>query len=341
MRSPLLDLPGAVAGHGIDADVAAHYGSFNGEQRTLESGEGFVDLSHRDVVRIAGPDRLTWLHSLTTQFFMDLQPKQWTGALILSPQGHVEHAFFGYDDGEAFIGHTEPGHADALVEFLDRMRFMMRVDATDVTDEIAVTWRPRSPHVDDGSSEVEVRASASVETSRGNQSRNPYADYEFVPRAQLEDYAAAAGPACGMWAFEALRIARGEPRLGIDTDHRTIPNEVGWIGPAVHLEKGCYRGQETVARVHTLGRPPRRLTLLHLDGSENRLPAAGAELRLGDRVVGFVGSSARHHELGPIALAVVKRNVALDVQLTVGEMPATQEMLVDPELGLHVRPRLT
>ena len=143
MKSPLLDLPGAVAGDGIDADVAAHYGSFNGEQRTLESGEGFVDLSHRDVIRVEGPDRLTWLHSLTTQYFLDLPPKQWTGALILSPQGHVEHAFFGYDDGEAFVAHTEPGHAAALVEFLDRMRFMMRVEVTDVTDEIAVTWRPR------------------------------------------------------------------------------------------------------------------------------------------------------------------------------------------------------
>ena len=81
-----------------------------------------------------------------------------------------------------------------------------------------------------------------------------------------------------MWAFEALRIARGEPRLGLDTDHRTIPNEAGWIGTAVHLDKGCYRGQETVARVHTLGRPPRRLTMLHLDGSTNRLPGRGSDL---------------------------------------------------------------
>ena len=131
-----------------------------------------------------------------------------------------------------------------------------------------------------------------------------------MPRERLTAYAEAAGPACGLWAFEALRIARGEPRFGIDTDHRTIPNEAGWIPSAVHLDKGCYRGQETVARVHTLGRPPRRLTLLHLDGTENRLPERGADVLHGDKVVGFVGSSARHHELGPIALAIVKRNVA-------------------------------
>jgi tRNA-modifying protein YgfZ len=314
MRSPLLDLPGAVAADGIDRDVAAHYGSFNGEQRTLEGGDGFVDLSHRDVLRVSGPDRLTWLHSLTTQHLEALPPKVWTGVLILSPQGHVEHAFFGYDDGESFTAHTEPGAAAALVEFLDRMRFMMRVEVADVTDALAVTWRP----------------SAAGE--------GPYAGYELVPRDQLTAYAEAAGPACGLWAFEALRIARGEPRLGLDTDHRTIPNEAGWVGPAVHLDKGCYRGQETVARVHTLGRPPRRLTLLHLDGSENRLPTIGADLLLGDKVVGFVGTSARHHELGPIALAMVKRNVPLDAQLTVEGMPAAQEVLVDPEVGLHVRP---
>src|SRR4051812_1920351 len=282
MASPLLDLPGAVAADGVDRDVAAHYGSFNGEQRTLESGEGFVDLSHRDVVRVSGPDRLTWLHSLTSQHLEALPPKVWTGALILSPQGHVEHAFFGYDDGESFTAHTEPGAGAALVEFLDRMRFMMRVEVSDVTDELAVTWRPSA-------------------TAEG-----PYAGYELVPRDRLTAYADAAGPACGLWAFEALRIARGEPRLGLDTDHRTIPNEAGWVGPAVHLDKGCYRGQETVARVHTLGRPPRRLTLLHLDGTENRLPEVGAPLTLPapsggteeGRSVGFVGSSARHAELG-------------------------------------------
>jgi folate-binding protein YgfZ len=143
-----------------------------------------------------------------------------------------------------------------------------------------------------------------------------------------------------MWAFEALRIARGEPRLGLDTDHRTIPNEAGWIGTAVHLDKGCYRGQETVARVHTLGRPPRRLTLLHLDGSDNRLPERGSDLLNGDRSVGFVGSSARHHELGPIALAMVKRNVPIETALVVDGLAAAQEVIVDPDAGLHVRPSL-
>lgn len=321
MKSPLLDLPGAVAADAPDSAVAAHYGSFNTEQRTLVAGDGFVDLSHRDVVRISGPDRLTWLHSLTTQHLTDLQPGVATGVLVLSPQGHVEHAFFGSDDGAAFTAHTEPGRAAALVEFLERMKFMMRAEVADLTAELAVTWRP-------------------ARLDGGDLPESPYAGYELVPRDRLTAYSDAAGPAAGLWAFEALRIARGEPRFGIDTDARTIPNEAGWIGPAVHLDKGCYRGQETVARVHTLGRPPRRLTLLHLDGSENRLPPTGSELMLGEKAVGFVGSSARHHELGPIALAMVKRNVALDATLSVDGMPAAQEVIVDPDVGLHVRARL-
>ncbi|NUS52929.1 MAG: folate-binding protein, partial [Nocardioidaceae bacterium] len=186
--SPLLSLPGAVAADEPDTAVAAHYGSFFGEQRTLESGEGFVDLSHRGVVRVSGPDRLTWLHSLTSQSFEGLAPGVPTGALVLSPQGHVEHAMYGADDGEAFTAHVEPGQAAALVAWLDSMRFMMRVEVADVTDELAVAWRPS-------------RAADEA----------PFAAYELVPRDQLTSYAEAAGPACGLWAFEALRIARGEP----------------------------------------------------------------------------------------------------------------------------------
>ena len=329
--SPLLGLPDAVSGNGVDAPVAAHYGSFNGEQRRLATGNGFVDLSHRGVIRVSGPDRLTWLHSLTTQHLTALQPGVPTAALVLSPNGHVEHAMYGVDDGEAFTAHVEPGEAAPLVAWLDRMRFMMRVEVEDLTEELAVAWRP---------------VASTTAGPFTEDSRDP-GKYDVFPRSDLEKYAEAAGPACGMWAYEALRIARGEPRFNVDTDHRTIPNEVGWIPSAVHLDKGCYRGQETVARVHTLGRPPRRLTLLHLDGSDNRLPKRGSPVRLSTpagaegtegKEVGFVGSSARHHELGPIALALLKRNVPVDAALEADGLPASQEVVVDPEVGLHVRP---
>lgn len=312
MESALLGLPGAVSADGVDAPVAAHYGSFNTEQRALARGEGFVDLSHRDVFVVDGPDRLTWLHSLTSQHLESLPPGVPTQALILSPNGHVEHHFHAIDDGERLTAHTGPGQGAELVDWLDRMRFMSRVEVTLQPDR-AVCWRP-----------------SGGEDAPGK--------YDVISRSELAVYAEAAGPAAGLWAYEALRIARGEPRVGLDTDHRTIPNEIGLIGAAVHLDKGCYRGQETVARVHTLGRPPRRLTMLHLDGSENRLPAQGAELTWEGKQIGFVGTSARHYELGPIALAMVKRNVPVQAQLECDGLVAAQEVVVDPEVGLHVRP---
>jgi folate-binding protein YgfZ len=283
VTSPLLSRPGAVAADAPDAGVAAHYGDPYREQRQLESGAAVVDLSHRPVVRVSGPDRLTWLHSLTTQHLTALAPGAWTEALILSPQGHVEHHLDLVDDGSAVWAHVEPGTAGALVDYLDRMRFMMRVEVSDVSDSWAVL----------GSS--------------------------LVPRADLASYD---GELAGIWAHEALRVAARRPRLGVDTDHRTIPNEVGWLGRAVHLDKGCYRGQETVARVYNLGRPPRRLVLLHLDGSDSALPAAGSEVTLDGRAVGVVGTAVRHYELGPLALALVKRNVPDEAALLAGEVPA-------------------
>lgn len=308
-RSPLLARPGAVSGDGPDAPVAAHYGSIVAEQRRFEAGGTFVDLSHRDVLTITGPDRLTWLHDLSTQHVRDLVPGVRTSALILSPQGRIEHGFDLVDDGETVWAHTEPGAAAPLVAFLDRMRFMSRVEVREVTGAHAVIGLPGL-------------------------------GWELRPRAELADVPDELGDPVGSWAWEAARIAAGRVRIGLDTDDLTIPNEAGLLDVAVHLDKGCYRGQETVARVHTLGRPPRRLTLLHLDGSVDHLPAIGSEITVDGRKVGTVGTSARHHELGPIALALLKRSVDLDAALLVDGVAAAQEAVVDPEAGLHVRPVL-
>lgn len=323
-HSLLLDLPGAVEADAPDAGVAAHYGDPFREQRLLDSGGGAVDLSHRGVVRVSGPDRLGWLHSLATQHLEALPAGQATTALLLSPHGHVEHALYAVDDSEAFWAHVEPGTAGALVEFLNSMRFLMRVEVEDVTDQYAIVWTPA------GAARLESGQFLARVGERG-------ADV-FVPRSELAAYVG--DTPAGLWAYEALRIAAHEPRLGIDTDRRTIPHEAGWIGSAVHLDKGCYRGQETVARVHNLGRPPRRLVMLHLDGSVDHLPSVGDSVEKDGRQVGFVGSAARHYELGPIALGLIKRNVPLDAELLAGGVAAAQEVIVDPDIGLHVRPQL-
>ncbi len=305
--SPLLDRPGAVPADPPDAGVAAHYGDPIREQRQLAGGAGVVDLSHRDVVRISGPDRLSWLHNLTTQRLDKLAPGVGAEALVLSPQGHVQHHLLLVDDGEATWVHLEPGAAASLVEFLNSMRFMLRVEVADVTDDWAVAWQPtREPHA-----ELLTRVDPQGDAATGRQ--------VFVRRAGLSEFADAAGNLVGVAALEALRVEAGRPRFGLETDHRTIPHELGWIGGAVVLDKGCYRGQETVAHVANLGRPPRRLVRLHIDGSvRETLPPHGTEVFVEGASVGRVTTSAYHHELGPIALAVVKYMTSDDAPVVVG-----------------------
>jgi tRNA-modifying protein YgfZ len=327
--SPLLTLPAAVPADPPDAGVAAHYGDPHGEQRRLaEERTGFVDLSHRGVLRVAGPDRLTWLHSFTSQHLESLKPGHAVEALILSPQGRIEHALYLIDDGEATWFHVEPRTAPEVLAFLDKMRFMMRVEPEDMTDRYAV-----------------VLTTGPV--PEGVLARDVELGHElFLPRERLADFAkdGNAGEPAGMWAYEALRIAGHRPRVGLETDDRTIPHELDWIATAdhpgaVHLNKGCYRGQETVARVDNLGHPPRRLVFLHLDGTPEHLPAHGTEVTTADgRAVGHVTSAARHYELGPVALALVKRTTPVDAQLLADGVPAAQEVVVAPETGANRRP---
>jgi folate-binding protein YgfZ len=155
--------------------------------------------------------------------------------------------------------------------------------------------------------------------------------YALVPRGELSATTTAFASAnlqVGMWAIEAERIAQGRARITLDTDHKSIPNELGLLNKAVHMNKGCYRGQETVAKVFNLGHPPRRLVLLHLDGSSVDIPSHGDAVTYDGKEIGFVGSVARHYELGPIALAVIKRMTPADAVLEVKGIPASQEILV-------------
>jgi folate-binding protein YgfZ len=288
-----------------DSAVAGHYGDPCREQRQLAAGEAAVDLSHRPVVRVTGPDRLSWLHSLLSQHLLQLQPGESTEALVLSPNGHVEHHLHLVEDGTQVLAHVEPGTAASLVEFLDKMRFRLRVEVS-LADDLAVRWHPGA--VD------------------GLATRTGFGCFALVPEGSGYD-----GELAGVQALEALRVRARRPRLGFDTDHRTLPHEVGWLTTAVHLDKGCYRGQETVARVHNLGRPPRRLVLLRLDCGDSELPPVGEPVLHGDREVGRLGTAVRHHELGPIALALVKRQVPADAQLMVRGGTAVIDPVGEPE----------
>ena len=335
--SPLLGRPRAVAGEGVDAGVAAHYGDPLREQRLLVEGLAAVDLSHRGILTVTGPDRISWLHSLTTQMLTGLAPHTSVETLVLSPKGHIEHDLHLVDDGQTTWVTVEPGTTEALASWLDSMRFMLRVEVAVVSTDYAVIGEPMRSETAPGEPLAwsdpwplmvgdTAAYSVLVDPVKHPGSERPWREL-IVPRNQLEQ-AVGDRPLAGMWAAEALRVAAWRPRLGFETDQRTIVHEVDWLRTAVHLHKGCYRGQETVARVHNLGRPPRRLVFLHLDGSGHTLPERGAEVEVEGRVVGRLTSVARHHELGPIALAVVKRNTPLDAVCLAGGLSANQEEIV-------------
>src|SRR5215472_2672672 len=336
----MLDIEGAVEASWPDEGVAAHYGDPMREQRAMTEGQVLVDRSNRGVVRITGQDRLTWLHSLTSQHLERLAPGSTADALILSPQGHLEHYLTLTDDGTATWIHVEPGTAQALVGYLDSMRFMMRVEVEDLSGELVVQTLAGPLGGDGGTGSPPMRGGIPGGRPPGIDGAAAVMTGPFGIDVLVEPEAAGklGTTVAGMWAFEAARIAGRVPRPGLDTDHKTLPHEVGLIETAVHLNKGCYRGQETVARIHNLGHPPRRLVFLHLDGSVERLPAHGSPVTLDDgTVVGFVGSAARHFELGPIGLGLIKRSVPVDATLLADGVAAAQEVVVPPDAGGNVR----
>jgi tRNA-modifying protein YgfZ len=291
---------------GPDKGAIWHFGEPVKEQRAIEAGSAWADLSHLSVVAVSGEDRLKWLHDLTTQFLTDLEVGIWKPAMILDPQGHVEYQFNLVDDGTTTFLTLDASYAEPLVTYLTKMRFMLKVDVKDATSEFAVLRAP------------------GVTTDIGG----PFA---LVPRGEVADMAQTFGAVAtqvGTWALDAERVAAGRPRIAFETDHKSIPNELGVLNGAVHMNKGCYRGQETVAKIFNLGNPPRRLVMLHLDGSDVGFPATGTKIENDGVVVGFIGTVARHHELGTIALAMIKRNTPTDATLSVDGIAASQQVIV-------------
>ena len=349
MDTPFRAVPGAV----VDDGVLRHLGSPLAEQRALAAGTAIAPLDDRTVLAVAGPDRLSWLDSVSSQALTHLAAGASTELLILDPQGHVEHAASVLDDGETTWLISDRTDAAALLAWLGKMRFRLRVEPRDASDEYAVLGGTRAAL-------ERVTAAAPNDVALvwldpwpgvapggwGYAPADPHPGAErdwaeaIVTVAERDRIATAAArgevAVAGAVAADALRIAAWRPRRA-DVDERMLPHEVDWMRTAVHLDKGCYRGQETVAKVHNLGHPPRRLVALHLDGSDSVLPAPGAAVLAGGEVVGCVTAAAWHYEDGPIALALVRRNTPLDLDLVVttddGPVAAAAEMIVPPDAG--------
>lgn len=336
-----------------------HFGSPFVEQRQLVDGQAIVELSDNEVVTITGPDRLTWLDSMTSQRIATLSPGESAETLLLDPNGHIEHAIRLVDDGETTWMLVNEGEAESLMEFLNRMRFALRVDVTRVTDQVCtfgffsggavseligglrdaahtmVLWE------DPWRTGVSGGWQYAVQTPHPGESwsySECVVDTQTAQRIREAVFTGTIVPA-GMMAREALRIAAWRPNLITEVDDRALPHEFDWLRSAVHLNKGCYRGQETVAKVHNLGHPPRRLAMLHLDGSDAVLPARGDLVFVPneEKPVGRITSVGRHMEWGAIALALLKRSVPEDAALEVHSddhvIPATQEVIVPQSAG--------
>lgn len=310
-----------------------HFGDPFLEQKTLAAGQGWVWLQDRAVLSLTGSDRISWLDSLTSH---RIQANTSTQSLILDPHGHVEYDLHVVDDGSKTWLIVDGAGREPLRAYLDSMRFLADVTVADESAEHDVVWVPRREQYHDLPTwQVPAEYSGAGWTPSG-EDRGGTAQ-KYVP--ERPDHLVGAevvfgrgtrpgGPECGTWALNALRIAAGVAQVGVDSDHKSLPHELGLIGPAVHLAKGCYRGQETVARLHNMGRPPRRLVLLHFDGA---LPDPGAAVTRGDKTVGRVGSVAQHYELGPIGLATIKRTVPLNEPLYADGIVASQEQIVAAE----------
>lgn len=360
------ELPGAVPAEGLDAGSDAHYGNPAAEQRKLLKGGALSVLGHRSAVRVTGEDRLSWLHSLMSQDFTSLKPGESRRALMLTAQGRVEFDLdvVASEDGVCLL--TSRADAPALAAFLDRMRFMLRVAVEDLSaSHTLLGFTSLDALPDTLESTLEAAAVVIFRDPWATSALGGYSYSTAEAREHLEDLGYSwseallpndrLGPVletaresgvslAGALAVDALRIHALKPRHGADTDDKTIPHELDLLRTSVHLAKGCYKGQETIARVHNLGHPPRRLVFLHLDGSGHTLPAPGSPVFLQGseegRPIGALTSATLHVDAGPVALALVKRSADTTAVLTVVDgddaYPAAQMPIVAGDAGATV-----
>jgi folate-binding protein YgfZ len=290
---------------GPDKGAVLHTGSLFSEGKKLESGNAWFDLSYLPIIEVQGEDRLSWLNDISTQELLTLN-KEWRSSLILNHQGHIKFQFLISNQGESCFIITELQYKEPLIEFLNKMKFMARVSIIDRSGELGAIWQNIS--LDFNNYKIEICELEKLEKIHNDLGL----DFEV-----------------GIWSIEALRIANQIPRIILDGDERAIPNEVKELNRSVHMKKGCYPGQETVAKTFNLGAPPRLLTLLHLDGTEVDLPAVGTAVEFDGIEVGKMGSSARHYLLGNLGLALIKRNFRVknpNAQLNIAGIAATMEL---------------
>ena len=300
-----------------DPGVPWHYGDPLREQRMIVEGSAVVDLSNRGVVAVTGPDRLTWLHSLTTQVLERLEAGQSALALILSPHGHVEHELHVVDDGATTWLIVQPGTAGALVDYLRSMQFMLRVEVEDRSATHAVVWEPEwavDPDAVTWLVPADFAGRGHVES--GSDRGGDAAKYvgarpaDFAgPRGRHPTRAAGRAPVGGTRTGGHLG-ARGAARRG-----RGAAARPGDRPPHAAARGGLDRPRPcTWRRAATAARRPSRActtSAIRRAGSccctstaaTRPCPSTASAVLVDGRETGWIGTPAWHYELGPIATA--------------------------------------
>ncbi len=307
------------------------------EQRELLNGSRVVLIDDKSVIKVTGADRLTWLNAMLSQNVANLSAGDSAEGLFLDAQGRIEQSVHLIETGDETYLIVAAENRTKLLGWLDQMIFRSKV-ALESSDFVVLAsfgsghsnlvWKDNWNDDPTGSVRYAER--------RGE----PWNYFESLLSPETAQELLAQTKQAGSLALESLRVAAHRPAQPNEIDEKTLPHELDWLSSAVHLSKGCYRGQESVAKVHNLGHPPRRLVLLHLDGSGHALAAAGDEVFVSgtDKSIGRITSIGQHFELGPIALAVITRNVdekaSLFVRSEFGEIAANQETIVPPTAGM-------
>ncbi len=326
---------------GTAATQADSQDSLAAQLELLREGTGLLDRSERGKLALEGPDAIEFLNGQVTNELVGLAPGEGRYAAFLTHKGKMlgDMRILAVPDGDGDAGmlllDTERVALQALFDMIRRYKvgFQLELHKRTVERSLLSLIGPGSAAVAAArelASAEHSSAPVQIDSLRALAVRTDLGVDLFCEASERERlWEALRGRGAAeieLQTAECLRIESGRPRYGLDLDDTVIPQEAGLNERAVSFTKGCYVGQETVARLHYKGRPNR-----HLRGLRLSAPAPhGSELRLGERVVGHLGSSARSAHLGPIGLALVRREAEPGSTLEVGDQGVTAELLELP-----------
>jgi folate-binding protein YgfZ len=320
--------------------AGAATGTLSDGYRALLERCGLLDRSERGKLALSGAEAVEFLNGQVTNELAGLAPGEGCYAAFLTHKGKMLGDLRvlvvpGHDgDGPELLLDTERSALQALFDMIRRFKVGYRVELHKRTVESGLLSLigPRAEQLAAAELSPEEHANARVEIDGiGALAIRTDLGIDLLCAAEDTGALGAALRARGATpvedaAAECVRVESGRPRYGVDLDDSVIPQEAGLNERAVNFTKGCYVGQETVARLFYRGKPNR-----HLRGLRLSAPAdPGAELRLGERVVGHLGTVAASPRLGPIALALVRREAEPGASVSVGDGDVTAEVVELP-----------